>query len=293
MTMRIDVEGLRLNYGETVALDDLSFTLEGDKIIGLLGRNGSGKTSLLSVLAAFRPASSGRVLIDGQEVFENPAVTERICLIRAGGDVQMDEKVKVALQFAEEMRPNWDGDYAGALLDRFQVPLNKKVCDLSRGQQSSLGTTLGLATRAPLTMFDESYLGMDAPSRYAFYDALLADFMEHPRTFVISTHLIEEVAALFEEVVIIDQGRVLLHDDAEALRSRGASVTGPSEAVDRFVDGLTVLNARQLGGTKSAMVYGGLENGRLEQARAAGLEVGPMALQDLFVHLTEKGEVPR
>ena len=233
MTMRIEVGGLQLRYGETVALDDLGFTLEGDKIVGLLGRNGSGKTSLLSVMAAFRPASGGRVLIDGQEVFENPAVTERICLIREGGDVQMDEKVKVALRFAEEMRPNWDAEYARALLDRFEVPLNKNVCDLSRGQQSSLGVTLGLATRAPLTMFDESYLGMDAPSRYAFYDALLADFMEHPRMFVISTHLIEEVASLFEEVVIIDEGHLLLHDGAEALRSRGASVTGPSEAVDR------------------------------------------------------------
>jgi ABC-2 type transport system ATP-binding protein len=293
MTLRIDVERLQLRYGETVALDDLSFTLEGDKIVGLLGRNGSGKTSLLSVLAAFRRASSGRVLIDGQEVFENPAITERICLIREGGDVQMDEKVKEALAFAAYMRPNWDADYAGALLERLQVSLNKKVGDLSRGQQSSLGVTLGLATRAPLTMFDESYLGMDAPSRYTFYDALLADFMEHPRTFVISTHLIEEVANLFEEVVIIDHGKLLLQDDAEALRSRGAAVTGPSDAVDRFVDGLTVLNERQLGGTKSAMVYGGLENGRLEQARAAGLELGPIALQDLFVHLTERGEVLR
>ncbi len=287
MTMRIEVDGLQLRYGETVAIDDLSFGVEGDKIVGLLGRNGSGKTSLLSVLAAFRPASGGRVRINGQDVFENAAITEQICLIREGGDVQMDEKVKAAFEFAEYLRPNWDGEYARALLDRFQVPLNKKVCDLSRGQQSSLGVTLGLASRAPLTMFDESYLGMDAPSRYAFYDALLSDFMEHPRMFVISTHLIEEVASLFEEVVIIDRGRLLLHDDAEALRSRGAAVTGPAEAVDRFVDGLTVLNARQLGGTKSAMVYGGLDDDRVEQARAAGLEIGALALQDLFVHLTE------
>jgi len=88
-------------------------------------------------------------------------------------------------------------------------------------------------------------------------------------------------------VVIIDRGCLLLHDDTEALRSRGAAVTGPAEAVDRFVEGLTVLNARQLGGTKSAMVYGGLDNGRVAQARDAGLEIGPLALQDLFVHLTE------
>src|SRR5690606_38876114 len=107
MTMRIEVEGLLLRYGDTVAIDDLSFSLEGDKIVGRLGRNGSGKTSLLSVLAAFRPATGGRASINGQDVFENAAITEQICLIREGGDVQMDEKVKAAFEFAEYMRPNW------------------------------------------------------------------------------------------------------------------------------------------------------------------------------------------
>ncbi|MGH2534681.1 MAG: hypothetical protein ACRDJW_20675 [Thermomicrobiales bacterium] len=135
-------------------------------------------------------------------------------------------------------------------------------------------------------MFDESYIGMDAPSRYTFYEELLADFIAHPRTIVVSTHLIEEVASLFEQVVIIDKGRLVLQEDAEALRARGAAVIGPAAAVDQFVTGLTVLNVKHLGPTKSAMVYGDLDDARRQQARAAGLEIGPIALQDLFVHLT-------
>ena len=78
----------------------------------------------------------------------------------------------------------------------------------------------GLAARTPLTIFDESYLGMDAPSRYAFYDELLADYARHPRTVILSTHLIEEFGSLFEEVVMIHHGRLVLHEEADALRAR-------------------------------------------------------------------------
>jgi ABC-2 type transport system ATP-binding protein len=290
MTLSIAVRDLRLCYGDVTALDGLSFALDGGKIYGLLGRNRSGKSSLLSLLAAFRRPSAGEVRIDGQAVFENGSLTRQICLIRETGDtIDDDEPVKNALSFAQEMRPNWDAAYAAALVDRFQIPLGQHVGKLSRGKRAALGIVLGLAARAPLTMFDESYIGMDAPSRYTFYDELLADFMAHPRTIILSTHLIEEVSSLFEEVVIIDEGRLVLHENAETLRSRGAAVTGPAEVVDQFVQGLRVLSERQLGRTKSAMVYGGVNQMRRRQAHAAGLDLEPIPLQDLFVHLTQPG----
>ena len=99
--------------------------------------------------------------------------------------------------------------------------------------------------------------------------------------------------ALFEQVLIIDNGRLVLQDETEALRARGADVTGPAEAVDRFVAGHTVLRERRLGRTKSAMVYGGLDERHRRQAREAGLDLGPVALQDLFVHLTQPPGGPR
>lgn len=294
MTLGIEVAGLRLRYRDVTALDDLSFTLPGGRIYGLLGRNGSGKTSLLSVLAGFRKPSGGTVLVDGQPVFENPAITRRVCLIRETGDIgDRDGRVSEALDTASRLRPGWDGDYAAALVDRFEVPRRKKLGELSLGQRSTLGMIFGLAARAPLTLFDESHLGMDAPSRAAFHDELLADFMARPRTIVVSTHLIDELSPLFEEVVIIDAGRLVLQEETEALRARGADVTGPAEAVDRFVAGRTVLRERQLGRTKSAMVYGGLDERHRRQAHDAGLDLGPVALQDLFVHLTQPSGGPR
>lgn len=291
MTLPIETTGLRLSYGETMAIRDLTLRLEGGKIYGLLGRNGSGKTTLLSVLAGFRKPSGGDACVGGQPIFENPEVMEQVCLIRETGDVDKDENVEEAFTLAEFLRPNWDAAYAETLLERFGVSPKQKVKNLSRGKQSAVGITLGLASRAPVTMFDESYLGLDAPSRYVFYEELLADFMAHPRTIIVSTHLIEEVGSLFEEVVIIDEGRLLLHEDTESLRERGAAITGAEDVVDRFIDGHTVLGERRLGRTKSLMVYGALDPKRLQEARSVGLEVEPIALQDLFVHLTaHKGD---
>ena len=288
MTPTIEVRDLRVSFGEVTALDGLSFSLSGNKIYGLVGRNGSGKTTLLSVLSAFRKAFSGSVLIDGQPVFENGNVTRRLCFIRGPGDtIEDSDKVHEALTFAEYMRPNWNSDRAAELLDAFEISPTVKIGALSKGKRAGLGVTLGLASRAAVTMFDETYLGMDAPSRHMFYDELLADFMSAPRTFIVSSHLIEEMSRLFEEVVIIDRGRLVLHEEAERLRSLGAAVTGEERIVDRFVQNLPVLAVKRLGRTKSVTVYGTIDGDRRAEALDAGLEVGPVAIQDLFIHLTQ------
>lgn len=289
MTLGIDIDGLTVKYDDVTAIDDLSLTLEGGKIYGLLGRNGSGKTTLLSILAAFRRARTGTVRVGGEDPFENPRITQQICLIRESGDLVDGETVKQALARAAHLRPTWDQGYADRLVELFELPVKRTITKLSRGQRSALGITVGLASRAALTMLDESYLGLDAPSRYAFYDHLLEDYMAHPRTIVISTHLIEEVSRLFEEVVIIDRGRLVAHDDTEALRSRGAAVTGPAAEVDEFTRGMTVLGEQQLGGTKSTTVFGALADDQRALARRSGLELAPVALQDLFVHMTKGG----
>ncbi|MEV8375040.1 ABC transporter ATP-binding protein [Kribbella sp. NPDC056861] len=288
----VSTENLSVRFGGVPALDRLDLRLAPDKIHGLLGRNGSGKSTLAAVLAGFRQPDEGRVLIDGGDLgtglspYEDAVVTSRICLIRESGDLVDSAPVKQALALARSLRPYWDDDLAGELLDKFEVPTRKKVQKLSRGKKSALGVVLGLASRAPLTIFDESYLGMDVPSRTLFYDALLADYTEVPRTIVLSTHLVSEVSALLEEVVILDNGKLVTQSPVDSLRGRGASIVGPAAAVDELTTGLTVLAEQRLGGTKSVTVLGDLDDALLAKAHSAGLEIGPVGLQDLFVHLT-------
>jgi ABC-2 type transport system ATP-binding protein len=292
LALTVRTEDLSVRFAGVPALDRLDLRLAPGKIHGLLGRNGSGKSTLAATLAGFRQPDEGRVLIEGgdlgtaQEPYENAVVTSRVCLIRDSGDLVVQAQVKHAISLAASLRPYWDDDLAGDLLDRFEIPRNKKIQKLSRGKKSALGVVLGLASRAPLTIFDESYLGMDVPSRNLFYDALLADYAEVPRTIVLSTHLVSEVSAMLEEVVILDNGRLVTQSPVDALRGRGASIVGPAAMVDEFTGGFTVLAEERLGGTKSTTVLGDLDPALIGQATASGLEVGPVGLQELFVHLT-------
>ncbi|MFK4086874.1 ATP-binding cassette domain-containing protein [Kribbella sp. NPDC020789] len=290
--LSVRTENLSVRFAGVPALDRLDLRLAPGKIHGLLGRNGSGKSTLAAVLAGFRQPDDGQVLVDGAGLgrplapYENAVVTSRICLIRESGDITDNLQVRHALALAANLRPYWNADLAGELLDRFEVPTTMRMQKLSRGKKSALGVVLGLASRAPLTIFDETYLGMDVPSRTAFYDALLADYAEVPRTIVIATHLVSEVSTLLEDVVILDRGRLVTQSPVDALRGRGAAVVGPARTVDEFTAGLTVLAEEKLGGTKSTTVLGDLDASLLAQAASAGLEIGPVGLQDLFVHLT-------
>jgi ABC-2 type transport system ATP-binding protein len=282
----VRAQGLTVRYGRTTALHDVDLELAPGAVHGLLGRNGSGKTTLLSVLAAFRRPTTGRVLVDGEDPWENERVVAGTCLVRESGDVLTELKIRDNLTFLDGARATFDRSYAEELLDTFELDPAKTPASLSRGKRSAFGVVVGLASRAPLTLFDEVHLGMDAPSRFAFYDALLADYVAHPRTIVLSSHLIDEVQRLLQEVVLLDRGGVLLAEDADTLRARGVTVTGPADEVERLVAGRRVLSRRRLGRTVEATVDGGLSAQERDAAARLELELGPVDLQSLVVHLT-------
>ena len=126
------------------------------------------------------------------------------------------------------------------------------------------------------------HLGLDAVARQLFYDRVLADYAEHPRTIVLSTHLIDEVSDLIEHVVLIDKGRILIDEDAEALRTHAVTVTGPVASVESFVAGRTVLHREQLGGFLRVTV-----TGTPDRPSVGGLEFEPVSLQQLVVRTTQ------
>ncbi|WP_281864094.1 ATP-binding cassette domain-containing protein [Planomicrobium okeanokoites] len=290
MNVKIDFHSVTLRFKKFEALKNISASLEANKIHGLIGRNGAGKTSLLSLVAAFREATDGQIMIDGEPVFENPDKMQQVMFVYDKSYAEEYDKIPAMLEFVERHRPYYDKEYADYLLKRFKLPLDKPVHKLSKGMQSAMNAVMGLASRAPITIFDEAYLGMDAPTREIFYQEILADQAEHPRTFILSTHLVSEMDYLFDNVVIIDHGRLILNEDYETLTTRGASITGAAEQVDEFTAGMKILNEQKLGGTKKVMVYGVLDEQRISNARQQSLDIGPVSLQDLFIHLTEEAQ---
>lgn len=280
--MKIEVRNLTKKYGEKKALNQISFTLDGPKIYGLLGRNGSGKTTFMDILSGQILADSGEVRINGESPFDNQKLTELICLIKEGDNFKKELKVKHVLKMYSYFHPNWDQQLAESLIEEFNLHSEMKVKTMSKGMESALGITVGLASKAPITIFDEPYIGMDAPSRKKFYDIMLDEFQKEKRMIIFSTHLIDEVSLLFEEVLIINDGNLLLHEETDNLREHIISVTGAADAVETYIEGKEMIDKKQLAGMMTAYVYGSKQ-----EALDYGLDVEGVPIQELMIYLTE------
>ena len=291
MTTIIEADGLSRRYGSVNAVNDVSFTIPEHSICGLLGRNGAGKSTLMQLITGQEFPSSGRILVAGENPVENAGVLARMAFVKESQKYPDDFRPRHVFKAAPAFFEHWDADFAGRLVDAFRLPLNTRIKKLSRGQLSSIGVIVGLAARAPITLFDEPYLGLDAVARQLFYDTLLADYAEHPRTILLSTHLIDEVADLLEHVLVIDDGRILIDAAADDLRGRAMTVVGRAAGVDACVVGRSVRHRDGLGSLASVTIDGVTAADRAA-VTAAGLELGTVSLQQLIVRATTSDASP-
>ena len=279
----VSVAGLTRRYRDQLALEQVTFEAGSGSITGLLGRNGAGKSTLLRIIAGQEFPSAGSVRIFGVSPAENDQVLRRMVFVREDQSYP-NVKVSHALRAASWFYPGWSEELATAMLADFAVPLDRPIKKLSRGMRSALGIIIGLAARADVTMFDEPYAGLDAVARQLFYDHLLADYALHPRTVLLSTHLIDEAAGLMEHIVVLDGGRVVLDAAADDLRGAATRVSGPVLAVDEFTAGHTVWDRRQIASQASVAMAGPLDESDRAWADLLRLNLEPVTLQQLVVH---------
>ncbi|MRG59257.1 ATP-binding cassette domain-containing protein [Agromyces sp. CFH 90414] len=282
----VRASGLTKRYGSFTAVDGVDFALEENRIYGLLGRNGAGKTTIMQLLTGQLFPNAGELEVFGRTPAEHADVLRRLCFIAESQRYPEDFHAQHVFKAAPWFFENWDASFAERLIADFRLPLKRPIKKLSRGQLSAVGVIVGLASRAPLTFFDEPYLGLDAVARHIFYDRLLEDYAEYPRTIVLSTHLIDEVANLLEHIILIDQGRILLDRDAEEVRGSATTVAGARAVVEEFIGTRPVIGRESLGGLASVTIDGRLDQAERVRAAQLGLELAPVSLQQLIVHLT-------
>lgn len=278
---RILVNNLTKNFGQTTALKDVTLTMDDNKIYGLLGRNGAGKTTLLNIISNRLFPTSGEVLMDGKTVTENTAAQRDIYMMSEAEYYPEGLKIKEIFKWSKEFYPNFDNEYAMELAGKFELDTNKKVKGLSTGYTSIFKLIIALSVGTKFVFFDEPVLGLDANHRDLFYRTLIERYSEYPATYVISTHLIEEVANIIEDVIIIKQGEILYAEPKEIFMNRAYSIAGPAEAVDAFTAGQELIGTESIGGLKVAYVIGGRPAKVPE-----GLTCTTPDMQKMFIQMT-------
>jgi len=289
--MSLICENIVKTYGGKDVLQNVSLELRENKIYGLIGRNGAGKTTLLSILTAQNPATKGTVALDGMPVWENRRALEKLCFSRelnVGAESGLASmKVKEYLRIAATYYENWDHGMEKKLVELFELNAKKKLGKLSKGMLSMVTIIVALCSKAPYTLLDEPVAGLDVVAREQFYKLLLEEYAATGRTFVISTHIIEEAANVLEDVVILHKGKVLVEDNTQAFTASARYVSGKAEDVDAAVKGLEVHHTETVGRSKGSTVF--LKPGQAVD-ESYDVSVQPVNLQQAFVALCGEEE---
>lgn len=287
----LEIKSLNKAFGKTKVLMDINLNLDEGKIYGLLGRNGVGKSTLMNIISGHIKSDGGVLQLNGQDIYENSTAIENICLVREKGIPVDDDRVKRLFKIAGLLYKNWDEDYKNFLVKEFNLNVKTKYNKLSRGNQTIVGLIIGLASRCEVTIFDEPSLGLDAAFRYKFYNLLLEDVQNNPRTVIISTHLIDEVTNLFEEVIILNDEKVFLKDQVGNILEKGHFLNGKPESINNIIKNKKVIHREQFGSTEIVGIYDELTKEERQILRENNVDISSIPLQKLFVYLTENTQL--
>jgi len=226
-----EIDRVSKNYGKFQALDDVSFTLPWGKIVGLLGKNGAGKSTLMRCMLGYLK-HEGKVSLDGFELkHRDHKVFNQVAFIPDISGLDDRMTVKQSWDYIKDMNPHFNNDRAERLMAKSNLPMNKKVGKLSKGMKTKLYLLLTLSLDVRYLLLDEPTLGLDIAFRKEFFNIILGEFFDEQRTIFISTHQVEEVEDILQEIIFIDKGKLILNEEVEALKQRLHVITIPADRI--------------------------------------------------------------
>lgn len=284
----IEIKDLHKSYGDKKVLSNINLRIQPEKIYGLLGRNGVGKTTLLRILSNQIVDYQGDIIFDGEDLKENQDRLGEISMVQASLFSEkslMETRIKRLLRMAEIAAKDWDSNLKYQLIDKFSLNVNEEYRNLSQGGQNLVRLIIGLCNRTKLTIFDEPNLALDANNRYLFYEILMEDFQKHPRTIIIASHIIAELENILEEIVILKNGQVLLEESLVDFKEKALLSRGRGEEL-KVLEGKNIIHRESMGVLQALAIYDNLTSQEKEELRASGVEISKIPLQKAFTYLT-------
>lgn len=285
----IEIKDLKKSFKKDQVLRGINLTLEEGKVYGLIGRNGIGKTTLLNIIGNRIKRDSGSLLLDGEEIYENIKSVEEIALIKDTGFGVSDIKIQDLIVASRSLYKNWNEEKFQFLISEFdfQKNIKKNYKSLSRGNKTIIGIIIGIASDSSYLLLDEPTLGLDAVYRDKFNQAIFREIEDGERTIVISTHLIDESSKLFEEIIILNDGEVLLKENVEELLEKSYSVQGLKDDIMNILENKKIVNIEEFGNSIIVSILDELSISEKEAIGKVGGQIEQLNIQKLFVYLTD------
>jgi ABC-2 type transport system ATP-binding protein len=220
----IEAKGLSKRYKNKQALANVNFTVGEGRIVGLIGRNGAGKTTALKAVLGLTPYEGSLTVLGHDPSREREQMLRSVSFIADVAVLPKWLKVRNALDYVEGVHPGFQRERAEQFLGNTDIRMDHKVRELSKGMVTQLHLALVLAIRARLLVLDEPTLGLDLLVRRSFYDTLLNDYMDEGRTILVTTHQVEEIEHILTDILFIEQGQIVLDSPIEELGNRFTQV---------------------------------------------------------------------
>lgn len=285
----IEMSALTKTYNHTKAVNQLTLHIEEKTITGLIGRNGAGKTTLLKLIAGYYRPTSGEIRVFGENPFNSLKVSSNLIFIDDAMNWPRSLSLAEILKAESAFYLNWDMGLAERLLAYFFTNPNQRYHQLSKGMRSTFNMIVGLSSRAALTILDEPTTGMDSAVRKDFYRALLKDYLQFPRTMILSSHLLSEAEDILENIVLIKNGELVLHQPVDDLKEMAVGLQGKEDVITNFLQGKTLYHREMFGpDTTYAVVKNTFAEDDRLKAKRLGIEMTVVSTNDLCIYLTDR-----
>lgn len=291
MEFAIQIQNLSQSFKDKVICKNMNLSFEQGKIYGLLGKNGVGKSTLINMIAYQLIPNSGDIKIFGKSPKEDISVLDNICVVREKEivtDTNTECKVKEIFDSHAYFFENYDYKLQDKLCKIFEIDIKAKYRKLSRGMKSCVSNIIGICSNAPITIFDEPTIGLDAVNRQEFYNVLLDSYIKNNRTIILSTHLISDVEEILEKVVIIKDGDVAVEGDIEEVKEKSYYLSGNKEDLNK----LDILKGKEpiksFGNTEMYYHYGYINSWDMDLIESLDIELANMSIEELFVTMNKK-----
>jgi ABC-2 type transport system ATP-binding protein len=289
----IALEGLTVQYGQRLALDQVSFTVPEGSVYALLGRNGAGKSSLVRCLLGEQKPSDGRAMLLGRDIWrERASILSEVGVVPEEPDAPPAMTARQLSRFCSRLYPRWDAAGVEARLQRFGVPAVTPFGKLSKGQKGQVLIALALAASPRLLVLDDPTLGLDAVARKAVFEELIGDLADRGTTVFITTHDLAGVERIADRVGILREGKLVLDEEMESLKTRFRRVSFPRsrEAAVGRLTALAPVAVASRGWEVDAVVSRYAEE---HLPAEDGPEVSSLTLEEIFIALTGGMEAAR
>ncbi|MBC3883277.1 ABC transporter ATP-binding protein [Undibacterium sp. LX40W] len=279
MSAIISARQLSKSYGKKPILNNLNFEIESGRIVGVVGPNGSGKTTILKTILGLAPFSGQLSVLGFDPATQRDALMNEVCFVADVAVLPRWLKVREALDFVEGVHPRFNRAKAERYIAETKLTMSMKVKEMSKGMLAQFHLALVMAIDAKLLVLDEPTLGLDILYRKMFYRNLLEDYFDENKTIIITTHQIEEVENILSDVIFVREGQIVLHETMEKIQDRFTAVLVNAEQV-ATAQKLKPLDQRKIF-EKQAMLFDGVP--RQQLAELGELQTPDLA--DIFVAL--------